>query len=394
MQDARTLLATVRTLVSNVTVLAVGAAALAVGAAALAVRATVPAGAKALVPGAAALAVGAKALAVGTTSLALVATALTPGATACAPQQKAAQDAIPASRTSPGYAPAAPPYVPFVAWGEPTIHTRVDQIGPRARGRWKRWFEAAGVDYPARYVVLVGLKREKQLEVYAGPSRQRLAYVRRMPMTAASGGPGPKLREGDLQVPEGIYEVDRLNPHSAYHVSLRLAYPNAFDERMAMRDGRRRLGGQIMIHGNAKSIGCIAVGDEGAEDLFVLAADAGVGGTTVVIVPRDFRRTKERETLPGQPAWLPELYARLDGELRTLPPREPQPAVAAHPPAHPTTAPAAVKRVRPPRISANELDARRRALAAKRRIVPAPRPLVAPRPRNPGADTRNATGEP
>jgi hypothetical protein len=310
-------------------------------------------------------------------------------ATACAPQQSP-----PTRPTAALHAPRPVPeptsYSPFVPWGD-SIGSRLEQIGPRARRRWQRWFEKAGVSYPARSVVLVGFKREKQLEVYAGPSRSRLSFVRRIWMTAASGGPGPKLREGDRQVPEGVYEIDRLNPNSAYHVSLRLAYPNSFDEKMAQRDGRRRLGGQIMIHGNAKSIGCIAVGDEAAEDLFVLAADAGAGATQVVLVPRDFRRTKERETLPGQPAWLPDLYVMLERELRSLPPREPRPVVASRTTTSSTASKTVTvtKRPSPPRIYANELDARRRALAAQRRVVVPPRRLVAPTPAPPatGATT-------
>jgi murein L,D-transpeptidase YafK len=46
--------------------------------------------------------------------------------------------------------------------------------------------------------------------------------VRAYPIQAASGVPGPKLKEGDRQVPEGIYRLVLLNPNSRYHVSLRL----------------------------------------------------------------------------------------------------------------------------------------------------------------------------
>jgi hypothetical protein len=320
-------------------------------------------------------------------------------APACAPQPPPKPVRVAALRPAPRYvAEPAPRYVPeqapYVPWPDHTIGPRVSQIGPRARERWNRWFEKAGVAYPPRSVVLVGLKREKMLEVYAGPSRSRISFVRRIPMTAASGGPGPKLREGDRQVPEGVYRVDELNPYSRFHVSMHLAYPNAFDEQMAARDGRRRLGGQIMIHGNSKSIGCIAVGDEAAEDLFVLTADAGVGSTQVVIAPRDFRRTRERETLPGQPAWLPELYASLDRELQSLPPREAPRALASRAaPAAPAAKPPAPKG--PPRIYANELDARRRALAAQRRIVVPPRrPVVPPASPPKPAPPRPATRSP
>lgn len=215
----------------------------------------------------------------------------------------------------------APPlsYPSYVAWGDHTIATRLAEIGPKVRKRWREDFAAAHAVYPPANVQFVVFKREKRVEVYAGSSPYNLAFIRSIPITAASGGPGPKLREGDRQVPEGVYEVDWLNPNSLYHVSLRLNYPNDYDRRMAQRDRRARLGNAIMIHGSDRSIGCVAVGDAAAEDLFVIAADAGLGQVSVVIVPRDFRRTEEHASTPGQPAWVQELYADLDLKLRSLP---------------------------------------------------------------------------
>ncbi|HEY2772782.1 MAG TPA: L,D-transpeptidase family protein [Candidatus Binatia bacterium] len=227
------------------------------------------------------------------------------------------------------FANPAPSYVPefspstYVPWSAHTIESRMSEIGPRARARWKRHFDEAATSYPPSQVEIVAFKRERRIEVYAGASPYHLALVRTLTIRAASGGPGPKLREGDRQVPEGIYALDSLNPNSAYHVSLRLAYPNEFDRAMAERDRRRNLGSDIMIHGSDRSIGCIAVGDEAAEDLFVLAADSGIENVSVVIVPRDFRRTGQSGGAPGQPRWVDELYARLDVELRSLPPPSP-----------------------------------------------------------------------
>jgi len=66
-------------------------------------------------------------------------------------------------------------------------------------------------------------------------------------ITAASGTAGPKLREGDRQVPEGIYRIVGLNPNSRYHLSMKLDYPNAFDRHQAARDGRARPGSDIFI---------------------------------------------------------------------------------------------------------------------------------------------------
>ncbi len=236
---------------------------------------------------------------------------------ACAPRQKPRARRAAQPRPAPVSVSPAPPS--HLAWGDHTIATRLAEIGPRARRRWQGWFREAGVAYPPASAKLVVFKRERELQVFAGPSAYALRLVRTIPVTAASGGPGPKLREGDRQVPEGIYDIDKLNPNSLFHVSMRLAYPNAFDARMARRDGRRNLGGAIMIHGSDRSIGCVAVGDEAAEDLFVLTADSGLWHVGVVIVPRDFRRTGERQPAPGQPPWVGDLYAMLDLELRSLP---------------------------------------------------------------------------
>ena len=56
-----------------------------------------------------------------------------------------------------------------------------------------------------------------------------------------------------------------------------------------------------MIHGNAVSIGCLAMGNSGAEDLFVLAADTGLKNITVVLSPFDFRRKHQAVALPKEP---------------------------------------------------------------------------------------------
>lgn len=208
----------------------------------------------------------------------------------------------------------------YTPWGEQTVETRLAEIGPSARRRWKPDFDRAGLAYPPANVTLVAFKREKRFDIFAGPSPYNLSFLRSVVITAASGGPGPKLHEGDRQVPEGVYALDSLNPNSHFHVALRLAYPNVFDEQMAERDRRRGLGGDIMVHGGDQSVGCLAVGDEAAEDFFVIAADIGIEHVTVMIAPRDFRRTGEAEAMPGQPAWVHNLYADLDLELRSLPP--------------------------------------------------------------------------
>jgi hypothetical protein len=199
-----------------------------------------------------------------------------------------------------------------------TIASRIAQYGEGARTRLAPAFTRAGVAYPPRAVTLVGLKDERVLQVYAGPRRDALAHVADYPVLAASGGVGPKLREGDGQVPEGLYRIESLNPNSRFHLSLRVNYPNAFDRRQAAADGRRRLGGDIMIHGNAVSIGCLAMGDVVAEELFVLAADTGLTNISVILAPHDLRR-RPAPTDASLPAWAPGLYAELRTALAGLP---------------------------------------------------------------------------
>ncbi len=65
----------------------------------------------------------------------------------------------------------------------------------------------------------------------------------------------PKFKEGDGQIPEGIYGIEYLNPNSKFHLSMKINYPNSFDKEMAKIDNRKNLGGDIMIHGSNKTIG-------------------------------------------------------------------------------------------------------------------------------------------
>jgi hypothetical protein len=198
------------------------------------------------------------------------------------------------------------------------VAQRLAQYGEGARARLKPYFAKAGIDYPPAELVLVGLKQEKRLEVYAR-ARGKFKFVRDYQIRAASGDAGPKLREGDGQVPEGIYPIESLNPNSRFHLSLRVGYPNAFDRQQAAREGRTQLGGDIMIHGSSVSIGCLAMGDEAAEDLFVLAADSNIANVTVVLCPVDFRLGRAVPSQAKLPAWTEGLYAQLKTRLQELP---------------------------------------------------------------------------
>lgn len=202
-----------------------------------------------------------------------------------------------------------------------TLEERIAEIGPRATVRLEEKFRAANVSWPPKRIALLAFKDERAVELQAQSADGRWQAVHRYPVKAASGVAGPKLREGDRQVPEGLYRVTFLNANSSYHVSLRLDYPNAFDSEMGRRDGRASLGGDIMIHGRAASIGCLAMGDPASEELFVLAHKVGISNVAVVIAPRDFRKAASGApvTTASTPAWLPVLYAEIETALAAYP---------------------------------------------------------------------------
>ena len=149
-------------------------------------------------------------------------------------------------------------------------------------------------------------------------------FIKSYPILGASGQLGPKLKEGDRQVPEGFYGVEYLNPNSSYHLSMKIAYPNADDRARAALEGRTGLGGDIMIHGNTGSSGCLAMGDPAAEDLFILAARVGVENVEVLISPVDFRHrghggaAHEAYCEEAYPEWVQALHRRIRHAVERL----------------------------------------------------------------------------
>ena len=200
-----------------------------------------------------------------------------------------------------------------------TVEGRLQEYGEAARARLKPQFERAGLAYPPQRVTLAGLKAERVLQIYAADSAGEWKFVHAYPILGASGVIGPKLREGDRQVPEGIYPIDLLNPNSRHQISMQIGYPNAFDREQAAQDGRTQLGSEIMIHGSDTSIGCLAMGDEASADLFVLTADTGLTNTTVILSPVDFRTGIEVSETNQLPAWTTNLYDQIKSRLAELP---------------------------------------------------------------------------
>ncbi len=115
-------------------------------------------------------------------------------------------------------------------------------------------------------------KFEKQFELWVkNKSDQKYTLLKILPICASSGDLGPKRKQGDYQVPEGFYEIATFNPNSSYHLAMKINYPNASDR---IKKSATDPGGDIMIHGNCVTIGCIPLENDPIEEVYVLATEA------------------------------------------------------------------------------------------------------------------------
>lgn len=127
---------------------------------------------------------------------------------------------------------------------------------------------------PGSEIFLRAFKKEKRLELWMKKD-SFFHLFKAYEICFVPGRLGPKRKQGDSQVPEGVYFIDRFNPKSNYHLSMRVNYPNASDLHFA---DQRHPGGEIYIHGACVSVGCIPIEDENIEEVYLLAMDATSGG--------------------------------------------------------------------------------------------------------------------
>jgi len=136
----------------------------------------------------------------------------------------------------------------------------------------KTLLEVKGINPENFSLYLRIFKLENELEVWAkSKGGKQYSILKSFPICAKSGEPGPKRRQGDGQVPEGFYEISAFQPQSSYHLALKVGYPNKSDRIKATSDDP---GGDIMIHGNCVTIGCIPIRDEPVEELYILCVEA------------------------------------------------------------------------------------------------------------------------
>lgn len=140
--------------------------------------------------------------------------------------------------------------------------------------------KAAGIN-PYDYDLYIrGFKFEEDLEVWAKNKEDKeFVYVTSYKFCNNVGELGPKRKEGDKQIPEGVYYLSRFNPVSDYYLSLKVSYPNKSD---SLRGDGSRLGGEIYIHGGCLTVGCIPITDNWIKELYVFAVQAKQSGQTQI----------------------------------------------------------------------------------------------------------------
>ena len=172
---------------------------------------------------------------------------------------------------------------------------RVDAARARLRDTLPALFAAVQVPWPPTETFLRAIKEGDDggpgvVELWArGKDQPQLTLIKSYPICAKSGISGPKRRQGDGQVPEGFYTIEKLNPQSSYHLSLRVDYPNESDRIRGRKQNGAGvdLGGDIMVHGACVTIGCIPLQDDPIEEVY-LAVESTFGKqkTRIHIFPR------------------------------------------------------------------------------------------------------------
>ncbi|MDR0762471.1 MAG: L,D-transpeptidase family protein [Campylobacteraceae bacterium] len=135
-------------------------------------------------------------------------------------------------------------------------------------------------------ILFIAYKNEAVLEIYAkNKDEDFYKLLQQYDIMQSSGDLGPKSAQGDKQVPEGFYYINRFNPSSNFYLSLGINYPNAADK---LRSDAKDLGGDIFIHGSFVTVGCLPMSDDKIKEIYLyamLAKNAAQAAIPVYIFP-------------------------------------------------------------------------------------------------------------
>jgi murein L,D-transpeptidase YafK len=159
-----------------------------------------------------------------------------------------------------------------------------ERVATAYQEKWdnlQRLIQQKGVNPTQFHLFLRAFKTEKRLELWIKNSHDTsYQLLKNYTIVTSSGNLGPKRREGDLQVPEGFYHIDRFNPVSSFYLSLGINYPNESDSIL----GNHPLGGDIFIHGSDVTVGCLPLTDDKIKEVYMLAVQAKNSGQEKIFV--------------------------------------------------------------------------------------------------------------
>lgn len=152
-------------------------------------------------------------------------------------------------------------------------------------------------------IYIRAFKTEMEMELWGYDSYSKsFKHFKTYPICKKSGVLGPKQKEGDLQTPEGFYDVTygRMNPNSKYYLSFDIGYPNAYDRSLG------RTGSALMIHGNCVSEGCLAMTDKNIGEIYIILEESFKNGSPIVPIHLfPFRMTEQNMALRKDSEWMP-----------------------------------------------------------------------------------------
>lgn len=149
-------------------------------------------------------------------------------------------------------------------------YPRVRKAYHKKEEQIKKLFKKKNLSYPPQKLFFQAFKGEREFEVWVF-EKDKYKLFQTYPICRVPGDYGPKRKQGDFQVPEGFYRINRFNPTSVSHLSLGIDYPNVSDKILG---NNRRMGGDIFIHGGCGSRGCLPLTDDKMEEIYLLAVEA------------------------------------------------------------------------------------------------------------------------
>ncbi len=166
-------------------------------------------------------------------------------------------------------------------------YTRVKEAFTLKKEVLVKEFKEKNIVWPPTNIYIRSFKAELVLELWIEEGG-KFKLFKTYRVCQGSGTLGPKIIEGDRQVPEGLYSIDRFNPVSAFWLSLGIDYPNKVD---LFRSINKNPGGDIFIHGDCVSSGCLPMTDDIMKEIYiiaVLARNQGQVNIPVHIYPYQF----------------------------------------------------------------------------------------------------------